>query len=51
MKFIIFEENFKSKRVLSPHSTKYELLEDILISNNFIDNRKKFDKLISNTDL
>jgi hypothetical protein len=35
---------------LSPQSTKYESFEDILISNNFIDNIKTFEKLIEFKD-
>jgi hypothetical protein len=41
---------FKDKRVLNPQSTKYKSFEDILISNNFIDNRKTFEKLIKFED-
>jgi hypothetical protein len=35
---------------LSPQSTKYESFDDILISNNFIDNIKTFEKLIEFKD-
>jgi tRNA A-37 threonylcarbamoyl transferase component Bud32 len=41
---------FEGKDVLSPQSTKYESFEDILISNNFIDNIKTFEKLIEFKD-
>jgi hypothetical protein len=41
---------FEDKGVLSPQSTKYESFEDILSSNNFINNIKKFDKLIEFKD-
>jgi hypothetical protein len=41
---------FEDKKVLSPHSTKYESFEDILSSNNFIDNIKTFEKLIKFED-
>jgi hypothetical protein len=37
---------FENKHVLSPQSTKYESFEDILISDNIIDNIKTFEKLI-----
>jgi hypothetical protein len=42
--------NFKGEAVLSPQSTKYESLEDILISNNIIMNIKKFEKLVEFKD-
>ncbi len=41
---------FGDKNVLSPQLTKYESFEDTLISNNFIDNIKSFDKLIEFKD-
>jgi alpha-tubulin suppressor-like RCC1 family protein len=37
---------FEDKPVLSPQPTKYESFEDILISKDFIDNIKTFEKLI-----
>jgi serine/threonine protein kinase len=40
----------EDKYVLSPQSTKYESFDDILISNNFIDNIKTFGKLIEFKD-
>jgi hypothetical protein len=40
----------EDKDVLRPQSTKYESFEDILISNNFIDNIKIFGKLIEFED-
>jgi alpha-tubulin suppressor-like RCC1 family protein len=41
---------FEDKGVLSPQSTKYESFEDILSSNNFINNVKTFEKLIEFKD-
>jgi hypothetical protein len=41
---------FEDKEVLSPQSTKYESFEDILTSNNRIDNIKTFEKLIEFKD-
>jgi hypothetical protein len=41
---------FKDGSVLSPQSTKYESFEDILISNDFIDNIKTFEKLVEFKD-
>jgi hypothetical protein len=41
---------FENKKVLSPQSTKYESFDDILISNNFIDNIRTFEKLIEFKD-
>jgi hypothetical protein len=40
----------EDKNVLSPQSTKYEPLEDILSSNMFIDIRKSFEKVVEFKD-
>jgi hypothetical protein len=41
---------FEGKCVLSPQSTKYESFEDILVSNDIIDNIKIFNKIIEFKD-
>jgi hypothetical protein len=48
-KYYVWGE-FKDKNVLIPESTEYKSFEDILISNDFINNIKTFEKLIEFKD-